>query len=89
VKVYSINTGINEKIKIGETEASLFDIVYGVYTTLSTVAQGITTSNQLLTAISASTAGTEKYAKQLTSKSGNSNSGLDFPSNLDAILAGK
>jgi hypothetical protein len=90
VKVYSVNTGIDEKIKIGDSEASLFDMVYGIYNTMATVAQGISTSNQLLTSISANTASTNGYAKTIASKTGNGSDGsYSFPTNLDSILSGK
>jgi hypothetical protein len=65
-------------------------MVYGIYSTMATVAQGISTSNQLLTSISANTASTNGYAKTIASKTGNGSDGsYSFPTNLDSILSGK
>lgn len=90
VKVYSINSGLNEKFKIGDVEISLMDVVYGMAGQLALMRNELGTSNSLLSLISANTANTNNNISKLASAGGGTNSaGFSFPSNLDAVLSGR
>jgi len=86
VKVYSINSGINEKIKIGDTELSLFDAVYGMFTTVVSIESTLQNNNQLLGMIASNTSAININTAQANSESGATP--FEFPSYLDAVLAG-
>lgn len=88
VKVYSINNGINEKIKIGETEMSLFDAVYGIYSTLPSILAEIGNGNKILSSIYASTSLAASKLDNINSSSSTGASVFSFPNSLNNILEG-
>ena len=88
IKVYSVNSGITEKVKIGDTEISLFDAVYGVYASMNVLVSEMSTNNQLLTAISAASNATYKSINKLASAN-NTASPFSFTTELDDVLAGR
>ncbi len=88
VKVYSVNGGIQSKIKVGDSEMSLFDAVYGIYSSLPQITAAITNNSQILTTIATNTAQTASNTAAAASHSGNS-SDFEFTTSLDDILAGK
>ena len=87
IKVYSVNSSLNEKIRVGDTEMSLFDLLYGIYSSVPAIAAAITSSNQILATISSNTARTASNISKISSNS-SSGSGFSFPTNLDSILEG-
>lgn len=87
IKVYSVNSSLNEKIRVGDTEMSLFDLLYGIYSSVPAIAAAITSSNQILATISSNTARTASNISKISSSS-SSGSGFSFPTNLDSILEG-
>ena len=90
VKVYSVNSGINEKIKVGDTEMSLFDAVYGVYASIGVLVNEVSTSNQLLAAISTSTTATARSTNKIAAASNNGGgSPFSFTTEIDDVLAGR
>lgn len=81
VKVYSVNTGINDKITVGNSSFSLFELVYGIYTGISTLTESISTSNKLLATIGSNSS---KSQNSSTSSTGS----FEFSHDLDSVLAG-
>lgn len=86
VKVYSINSSINEKVKVGDSEMSIFDLLYGIYSYVPSIVSAINSGNTLLASISANTARTASNISN-SSSSGGAGS-FSFPNNLDSILKG-
>jgi hypothetical protein len=90
VKVYSVNGGIQTKIKVGDSEMSLFDAVYGIYSSLPQISEAIAGNTQILSSIATSAAKTASNTSAIASGSGaQSSSGFEFTSSLDSILAGE
>ena len=89
VKVYSVNSGITEKIQVGDTEMSLFDAVYGVYSSMAALVAGVSTSNQLLASISGTSAASVKAINRLNSAQNGNGSPFSFTTELDDVLAGR
>lgn len=87
VKVYSINSGINEKIRIGENEISMFEAVYGVYTSVVSIEQAVKANTEMLGIIASNTTSISSSTSKIAT-SGNNESVFTFPSNLDSVLAG-
>lgn len=88
LKVYSVNTGINEKIRIGDTEVSVFDIIYGIYSEIQATNVNLTTNNQLLTAIAANTANTVTAVTNSNRGGSSPDASGGFSNALDDILHG-
>lgn len=86
LKVYTVNSSLSEKIKVGDKEVSIGELLYGIYSSLPVMITQLTSGNQLLTAISTNTAQTASRILQLGNKSNDSK--FSFPSNLDTVLGG-
>ena len=89
IKVYCVNSGINDKIKVGDTEISLMDAVAGLYATAVSIDSKMTMNTQLLTSIATTNntiAGNTSVIATNTANSGSD--GFSFTNALDSILAG-
>lgn len=86
LKVYTVNSSLSEKIKVGDKEVSIGELLYGIYSSLPVMISQLTSGNQLLTTISTNTAQTASRILQLGNKSNDSK--FSFPSNLDTVLGG-
>lgn len=90
IKVYSINSGINEKIKVGETELSLFDAVYGIFGTVATISENINSQLQLQTQIAAGITALNSTTKTIAGNmNNNSSGGFEFSNSFDSMLRGE
>lgn len=90
IKVYSVNTGIDEKIQIGDTEASLFDLVYGIYTSFNNIASVMASNTQILSTIANNTASTVSAVNNVSNAISNSSGSTNpFTNELDFILQGR
>lgn len=90
IKVYSVNTGIDEKIQVGDTEASLFDLVYGIYTSFNNIASVMASNTQILSTIANNTASTVSAVNNVSNAISNSSGSTNpFTNELDFILQGR
>lgn len=90
IKVYTVNTGIDEKIQIGDTEASLFDLVYGIYTSFNNIASVMASNTQILSTIANNTASTVSAVNNVSNAISNSSGSTNpFTNELDFILQGR
>lgn len=90
IKVYTVNTGIDEKIKVGDTEASLFDLVYGIYTSFNNIASVMASNTQILSTIANNTASTVSAVNNVSNAISNSSGSTNpFTNELDFILQGR
>lgn len=90
VKVYTVNTGIDEKIQVGDTEASLFDLVYGIYTSFNNIASVMASNAQILSTIANNTASTVSAVNNVSNAISNSSGSTNpFTNELDFILQGR
>ena len=89
IKVYCVNSGINDKVKVGDTEISLMEAVAGLYATAASIDSKMSTNTQILTSIAAASGTIASNTATIatnTAKSGGD--GFSFTSALDSILAG-
>ena len=90
IKVYTVNTGIDEKIQVGDTEASLFDLVYGIYTSFNNIASVMASNTQILSTIANNTASTVSAVNNVSNAISNSSGSTNpFTNELDFILQGR
>lgn len=90
IKVYMVNTGIDEKIQVGDTEASLFDLVYGIYTSFNNIASVMASNTQILSTIANNTASTVSAVNNVSNAISNSSGSTNpFTNELDFILQGR
>lgn len=90
IKVYTVNTGIDEKIQVGDTEASLFDLVYGIYTSFNNIASVMASNTQILSTIANNTASTVSAVNNVSNTISNSSGSTNpFTNELDFILQGR
>lgn len=90
IKVYTVNTGIDEKIRVGDTEASLFDLVYGIYTSFNNIASVMASNTQILSTIANNTASTVSAVNNVSNAISNSSGSTNpFTNELDFILQGR
>ena len=90
IKVYTVNTGIDEKIQVGDTEASLFDLVYGIYTSFNNIASVMASNTQILSTIANNTASTVSAINNVSNAISNSSGSTNpFTNELDFILQGR
>ena len=90
IKVYSINSGINEKIKVGDSELSLFDAVYGIYGTISTLAETVSSQSQIQSQIASGITALNTTAKSIAENMNNSGaSQFEFTDSFDNMLRGE
>ena len=89
-KVYTVNTGIDEKIQVGDTEASVFDVVYGIYTSFNNIASVMASNTQILSTIANNTASTVSAVNNVSNAISNSSGSTNpFTNELDFILQGR
>lgn len=90
IKVYTVNTGIDEKIQVGDIEASLFDLVYGIYTSFNNIASVMASNTQILSTIANNTASTVSAVNNVSNAISNSSGSTNpFTNELDFILQGR
>ena len=90
IKVYSINSGINEKIKVGDNELSLFDAVYGIYGTISTIAETVSSQSQIQSQIASGITALNSTAKSIAENMNNRGaSQFEFTDSFDNMLRGE
>lgn len=89
VKVYSVNTGINDKIKVGDTEMSLFDAVYGIYTMIGALTEAVSSQTEIQASIASGISSLNSTAATISDNMGGDSGGFSFSDEFDAMLAGE